>query len=375
MNFLRSFLNRNYRFFLGLLIVLSGFTAPTAGYAQEKNTKAAIEPIAVFPVENLSGVPAPSKQIRDLFIESLRSAGVVLLPESNLQRIMAKYRIRYTGGIDSAAAEALSQEGNVRAVLITNIDLYSDWNPPKIGVTARLVSTEKEPVILWMDSVGISGDDSPGILDVGLIEDPVILLEKALKSLTTSFRAYSKGLPWRTDIKDLPEKFKPAIKYRDESVEFSKSTHTIAVVPFYNCSIRKYAGETMALHFANQLSHCAQFSVLELGMIRDELLKQRILMRGGISLADASGLFTLLNCDIILAGEVFDYQDYQGPSGTPRVDFSSYVITKDKGEMLWSSFSSNTGDDGVYFFDVGRVNTAHAMASHMTRSIIELMIQ
>lgn len=41
---------------------------------------------------------------------------------------------------------------------------------------------------------------------------------------------------------------------------------------------------------------------------------------------------------------------------------------------MWSSTSFNQGDDGVFFFDWGRVNTAHAMAAQMTRWIGEMML-
>ena len=39
-------------------------------------------------------------------------------------------------------------------------------------------------------------------------------------------------------------------------------------------------------------------------------------------------------------------------------------------QIVWSSSSYNEGDDGVFFFDLGKVNTAHGMASGMVRSVV-----
>jgi hypothetical protein len=81
-----------------------------------------------------------------------------------------------------------------------------------------------------------------------------------------------------------------------------------------------------------------------------------------------------LNIDLILAANVNVYLDYQGVFGQPKVDFFVQLIERKSRSVVWSSVSHNEGDDGVFFFDRGKVNTAHAMASQMTRWIGEMMI-
>jgi hypothetical protein len=97
-------------------------------------------------------------------------------------------------------------------------------------------------------------------------------------------------------------------------------------------------------------------------------------MQDGISLADADALFAGLNADLLVSGRVMDYQDYRGAWGKPIVDFSSMVIERKSREIVWSSDSHNEGDDRVFFFDRGRVNTAHAMASQMVRRVGKMMV-
>jgi hypothetical protein len=92
-------------------------------------------------------------------------------------------------------------------------------------------------------------------------------------------------------------------------------------------------------------------------------------MEDGVSLANADAIFSTLNLDLILSGKVIDYQDYQGVWGKPKVDFFTLSIERKSREIVWYSSSYNEGDDGVFFFDRGRVNTAYVMASQMTQWI------
>jgi TolB-like protein len=121
------------------------------------------------------------------------------------------------------------------------------------------------------------------------------------------------------------------------------------------------------------LKEFEEFEVIEPGVVRQQFLTLRIIMDQGVSLADAEAIFAKLNVDLVVTGQVLDYQDYQGSSGKPKVDFTAEVIERKSREVVWSSTSYNQGDDGVFFFDWGRLNTAYAMASQMVRSIGKMM--
>ena len=97
-------------------------------------------------------------------------------------------------------------------------------------------------------------------------------------------------------------------------------------------------------------------------------------MDEGVSLAQTDVIFSSLKVDLILTGKVLDYQDYQGSSGKPKVDFSTLLVERKSREVVWASKSYNEGDDGVFFFDWGKVNTAHTMASEMARVVLEKMM-
>jgi TolB-like protein len=364
---------------MAFLLILGLLFFPSladAGETKKENPAAGKERIriAVFPVENLSGTLAPIKEIRQMFIEKLGSVGVDVVNEETLEKFMAKYRIRYTGGVSTEIAGAFKQDINVSSVLITSLELYSDTNPPKISLISRLVSTGQDPSILWMDGAGLAGDDSRGLLDIGLIEDPNALLDKAVKIVFDSmYRYLSKEREGRARYR-AKRKFRPQIVYRSPSLDPNKK-YTVAIAPFFNYSLRKYAGDILALHFAKELERFDHCDVIEMGVVRQAFLEMRIILDQGVSLANAESIAGLLNTDLILAGDVTDYEDYQGVWGKPKVSFSVQLIERKSREVVWSSNSYNQGDEGVFFFDVGRVNTASAMVSQMAQQIGRMILQ
>lgn len=369
-----SFLNKVFVILFAFFLYLSGCTNTRVTTKKEFHTDEGKLRIAVFPVENLSGAPAPIKEIRQSLISALKKDGFHVLEEEVLEKFMAKHRIRYTGGLDTAVAQAFKQEIGTEAVLITSLKLFSDAVPPKIGLTSRLVSTGNNPVILWMDGIGLAGDDSPGILGLGLIEDPKILQKKALGFISDSLIGYLSRGEESTEVKGVKRKFQPKITYHSPEMSSDKR-YTVAVIPFFNRSDRKNAGEILVLHFVTELTKLGKFDVIELGVVRQKLLNVRVIMNEGISLADADLVANSLDADLILTGKIINYQDYKGAWGRPKVQFSIVVIERKSRKVVWNSDSYNEGDDGVYFFDWGRVNTAYVMALNMVRAVAKMMVK
>lgn len=331
-------------------------------------------PVIFLPLENLSRSQAPLKELRQMMINTLRKYGLVIIEDEITEQFMARHRIRYTGGIDGLTAKRARNEIGAKAVLVTSLELYDEDYPPKVAVTSRLISTEENTEILWIDSVALAGNDSPGILGLGIVEDIKTLQADALGMLTESLAGYlsdksSFSINGRKRLK-----FYPKISYRSPVLD-PDAKYTVAVVPFSNESERKYAGDMIALQFVEHLGMVSNFTVIEPGVVRQQLLSLRIVMEAGVSFANADIIFNSLNADLIITGRVFDYMDSSGTYGAPKVDFSVITIDRKSREIVWNSKSYNSGDDGVFFFDAGRVNTAHNMASEMVRHIRDLMIE
>jgi TolB-like protein len=146
----------------------------------------------------------------------------------------------------------------------------------------------------------------------------------------------------------------------------------VAVIPFLDLSGRRRAGTITALHFVKQLIRSAQFTVVDPGLVREQLLKYRIIMESGPSFANSEIISSdvSLGVDLVFSGTVFDYQDV---FGIPKVEFSVKIIEGRSRQLVWSSRSQNDGKEGVVFFDLGRIYTTHQLASDMAWGTFEAL--
>lgn len=326
--------------------------------------------VAVFPVDNLTGRPVPGDDIRIALAERVAAAGVEVLPFDALDDFLSKHRVRYAAGIDGPTADALRSEAGVGGAIFASVDAWSDVEPPKIALSTRLVTTDTQPIVAWADDIAIAGDDHPGLLQLTLVTDPGVLLGRALSALGRSLQTFlDTGAP---AVARRDDKFRPRVTYRGVTIEPGRQ-YTVAVLPFYNLTERRSAGQALSLLFTRHLASEPVFRAIDPGEVRQQLLQARIVMDGGISIGDADLVASVLDADFVLAGRIIRYEDYEGDAGLARVDFSAVLIERTTRRVVWSSHSYNDGDDGIRFFDRGRSRTAHVMASQMAAHVTSLM--
>ncbi len=324
--------------------------------------------VALFPPANLSGASVPMAELRAGLEAALRDEHVALVEPAALEEFLARHRIRNTSGVDREAALAAAAELGADGVLVALVELYQRAGPAKLGVTLRLVTTGAEPAIAWIDGRSRTGDDSPGLFDLGLADYPE-LQARVLRGLAASFAAWRDGAGPRAPACAPSSRFRPRIAFRAPALERAGRA-SVAVLPFLNETQRRSAGEVLALEFARQLEASGRFRVIEPGLVRDELLRYRIVMESGVSLDAARVVSALLHADLVLAGTVRDYQD---GGDAPGVDFTTVVLESKNDEVVWQSTSHNRGDDGVFFFDAGRVSTAGELGCRMAGGVVELL--
>jgi TolB-like protein len=339
--------------------------------------------IAVLPVENLSGGIAPLDVIADLVRLELGENGFQLLDDATLADFMRRYRIRNTSGLSASASKAINEETGAAAYLVTSLEQSQDLDDPKLSLIARLVSAGERPEIVWMGGVSLSGDGYPGFLGLDLVDDPNILLDQAVRCLVESLErslwlgdesirgSANKHFgcnPRGEVVASSPErkgkrKYRPQSYYRSPTIEAGKR-YRVAVLPFVNLTDRKNAGKIVALHFVDQLTRAGNIAIVEPGLVREQLLQYRIIMQSGPSIANAEIISSesSLGADLVFSGTVFDYQDVVG---IPKVDFSVKIIHARSKSLIWSSRSYNDGNERVFFYDFGRVYTAHRLVSEM----------
>lgn len=351
-----------------------GTAAPRARSAAE-GWAAAIGPkvrLAVLPPANLSGATVPLREISAEVQSALGRRGLEVVSEERVERFLAKRRLRYTAGLDAASATAASEDMGVEGVVVTAVEAYVPGPPPRFAVTLRLVAAGEDATLLWIDGASRSGDDSPGLFDLGRIDDIRELQRRVLRHLADSLAAALDGTGPRAPACPGGRRFRPRMPYRSPLLA-PGNTYSVAVVPFRDLTRRRGAGEVVALAFARQLATRPAFRVIEPGIVRDLLLRFRIVMEGGVSLDQVRSIVGALGADLVVAGDVLGYDD-AASGGAPRVNFTTTLLDGHSGKIAWQSTSYNHGDDGVFFFDLGTVHTAEALTCRMVRSTVDGML-
>lgn len=360
----------------GLLAIAAllclALTACASGHRASLARSERADAIAYLPLQNLTGELAPVREIGETFSRQLTARGVRLLDETQLRDVMQRHRMRYTGGLSKEMGRAFFQEANVTAVLVTSLDEYDEINPPRISLTARLISTGENQRILWMESVTVAGDEQPGLLGAKLVSDPRVLLARASAALADAFAR--RGPPAEHAGPSL-RRFPPRSVYKVSRTTLDTDGVTrIAVLSLANQSARKDAGELVALQLIRQLSRAKNVEVVEPGLVREALLETRTIQQVGLSLAQIDLVKAFLDVDLVLIGTVIDYQDASGTPGGPLVAFTVQAVDTEARQVVWSSRSRRFGDENVKFFDAGRVHTAQGLSSGMAGAIVERML-
>ena len=323
-------------------------------------------PIAVLPPINLAGVPVPLRELRADWETTLAARGIPLVPREDVEAFLARRRLRWTGGIAGGAAQAAAEELNASAVLITAVTLYQPSVPPRIGLSARLVSAGESPGILWMDERARAGDQSPGLFDLGLVEDVKRLGSRVAGDLAGSLASYLGGIA--PPAARCGNGFSPQSAWRTLLLDGSA---TVAVLPFANDTARRNAGDLVALQFVRQLLAGGALRPVEPGVLRDQLLQFPVPTGDGVSLDAARVIADLLKADYVLAGTVREYAEPSSSEGAPAVQFTAALLDGKTSEVVWQSSSFHRGDEGVFFFDLGRVITASELSCRMAASALD----
>jgi TolB-like protein len=335
--------------------------------------------VAVLPVQNLSGEPAPLGAFQQWLIDELELQLIPLLDDMELRAFMRRNRMRYMGGLSKELGGAIREETGTSAVLVSSIDLYGEDIPPKFAMTSRLVSTGDDPRILWMESADRIGDEEPGFLGMGLIDNRAavqrIVIDRLIESLVQFLRSPGPAERRVEAEGHARRRHAPKSFYRAAGIVPPRFGGVrIAVLPFANDSTAKRASEILTLHLIRHLVQSGAAEVVEPGVVRQALLRQRVIQEDGLSVPQSDLVRLLLNVDVALFGEVTEYRETGSATLEPRVEFSVRAIDTAARQVVWSSASYGEGDDGVFFFDAGRVPTAHRLSASMAGALVSAIL-
>jgi len=352
---------------VALALLLAGGCA-AAPVRQEARPPARV---AVLPVENLSGAVAPARAIQEALALAVARAGVEVVGGDLLDAFLARHWVRYTGGVDAETARSAREELGVDALLLTSLELHSAGTFPRVGLGARLVAAEDRPRILWVSSVYRWGDEAPGLLGLGLVHDMDAVRSSAIQRLARGLGAYLESSERPPPPCPAGRPFQPHLSYSAHRAPAGRHL-TVMVVPFLSRTDRPSAAQAVAAEMVRSLEATGRFEVVEPGLVREELLRNRVVTQGGVALDTVRPVLAQLPADLVLTGTVFRYEDGEVASAV-AVEFSLVLLDRETGRIVWAGTSTNGGLDDEFLFEQGRIRVAAALACRMASSVAVAM--
>jgi TolB-like protein len=148
--------------------------------------------IAVFPLDNLSGVPEAGDRIHSILVSELHNTNVVNTVEpGEVQEFILRSRIRFPSQLGLDTIREASRQLNADGIIFGSVNEYNvittDLGPlPAISLSLRLVDASSGDIV-WSSSYSLQGDFKETVFGIGRVnslgELGQIVVEDAVEGL------------------------------------------------------------------------------------------------------------------------------------------------------------------------------------------------
>lgn len=335
-------------------LLLFGLTlAPGASSAAIADSGAAAGPIvAVVPFADFTGQSAVDS-ILPLIETSLAAEKIRLIPVAELRTTLRTFRIRSAGMITGEDAARILSVRPVDFFLLGSIDAYIGGAVPEAGLSLRLVRAS-DLHIVWAQSAAGNGEDFAGAFGLGRIDSVSIMIPKLVESALKDFGAAVSQTASPTETKET----------------------TVALVPFDNLTINRFAGEVFASVALSRLV-AGGATVIEPGQVNDLFRRNNRLPAGGIDNDLLRQLHDSLGADIVITGTIDRFQP--GTAGgemvEPEIALGARCLDASTGKIIGAFETSRRGGDSEKLFKSGAYHCLGRMAQDAARAMLEKLMK
>lgn len=181
------------RFLLAAVVLLIFAACGGRKYVVRSSPQAAnFDRIAVFPLENLSGVPEAGDRITSILVTQLHGSEVVNLVEpGEVQQFILRSRIRVPSQLDLDSIREASRQLNADGIIFGTVNEYNiittDLGPlPAVSLSLRLVNANTGE-IAWSSTFSLQGDFKETVFGIGRVnslgELAEIVVDDAIEGL------------------------------------------------------------------------------------------------------------------------------------------------------------------------------------------------
>jgi TolB-like protein len=318
------------RFWLGL--VLTALAVPASAQPVETSTDSV--DVVVLPFANHSGRYEALGNVLPVFYSKVDSLGLPVLTHELLRPILRKHRIRVVGQIGAAAMGIIRQETGARLAIVGSIDIYEPERAFEVMISARLVDLEERRVLTAI-SVGRTVQETERIFGRGRAEE----IDEIVTEVVAEFMA----------------RMIPVIRDAGPREARGHKCGLVAVVPLTDYSKRRHGAEVLQNLLMSELV-ARDWDVVEPGIVREVLLEQQQMARGGVSEEVMQTLRDKIGVCLVVTGEVeeFAVAPSDMDASVPRINYGLRLVDVQNARLLASIDRTRDGMEGETFFARGR---------------------
>jgi TolB-like protein len=340
------------------------FLLPLPAFAQPQ--------IAIIPFENLSGIRVASTEIMPLIEKTVSKKGYVILEKEALEKFLREERIRFLDSVPTPITQKLAGKFGLEAILTGTILSYVSGINPQVGLSARLIS--KEGDILWGQTIGITGEDLMGLLEIGRVEKIQDLTPIAVNQLLKTFTLQKRSVHLKGQGGIKQALMSGPRVYRSKMLD-SKETFRIGVFPLDNWSTNRDAGRIFLNLLVLRLTNKELSKVTEPADVREMMIAEGIRSFDELNLDQLKRLQMRLNTRLFVGGTIYRYSEGLGASGltSPEVELNLIMIDAETGKILWSGNHFRKGQNYMTFFEFGLIRNSVSLADQVLEEMIATM--
>jgi len=178
---------------VGLIAVLAGCS--TGQFAVRPAPEVArLNRIAVFPLENFSGVQEAGSSVTSILVSNLYNSSLVNLVEpGEVQQFILRSRIRFASQLDRDTIQEAARQLNADGIIFGSVNEYTMITTdlgqlPAVSVSLRLVNTSTGD-IAWSATHSLQGDFKETVFGIGRVSSLGTLSEIVVQDLISALGA------------------------------------------------------------------------------------------------------------------------------------------------------------------------------------------
>lgn len=328
------------------LLVLLVLCAPAGVRAQESR-------IVVLPFANLTGRHEAFERILPEFYVQLGARGYDVVRHDSIRGLLRQHRIRALGQIGRDDARLLRDETGARLAILGSLDIYRPESSLEVNVSVRVLDLETLTIRTAV-SRGLTVQETESWFATGRAPDVETVMREVVGALVEELSPH------------LSEEPLPRERYH--------TCGLVAVIPLDDYSNSRYAAEVVQnLLMAELVAH--DWSIVEPGFVREILLDEQRVARGGVSREVREILRRELGVCWVLTGDLAAFE--VSPSGqdaaVPHLEFALRLIDARRGELRAALEVERDGADGEGLFGLGREYSMSRLTRVCTKDVVEWM--